>query len=245
MHPRNNNLPRILCLHGGGASATIFYVQTLKLQIELRRYFHFVFVNGPMDSQPGPGVLPIFEGAGPYFKWVTDVKVGEGTEPSEKERKREEKAVEKIIEKALAEDDGGGPFVGVMGFSQGSRVAAGLLLQQQTRKASQLEKLQFGIFFGATWPPIAAEKASFSRSDMTNEISDNQVQSIRIPTLHVQGLQDPWLAESRMLLANCCEPKSARLVEFEGGHHLPLSTKDIKRVANMILWISKPALSDN
>jgi hypothetical protein len=63
-------LPRILCLHGGGVSGQIFRIQTARLRNALRDHFTFFFVDAPFPAEPGPGVLPFFEGCGPYYKWV-------------------------------------------------------------------------------------------------------------------------------------------------------------------------------
>jgi hypothetical protein len=47
----------------------------------------------------------------------------------------------------------------------------------------------------------------------------------------VLGLQDPWLPEGKALLEKYYEPNCARMVLFQGGHHIPSKQADIDAVA--------------
>jgi predicted esterase len=212
-------LPRILCLHGGGASAIIFRIQTYRLRRQLQQHFRFIFIDAPHESTPGPGVLPVFEGAGPFFEWASWQHTEDGRTAEARET-----AVVELLDRALAQqEDGEAPFVGIMGFSQGARVAAGLLLRKQN-PAARDSHLRFGVLLAGTYPPICPPSPSTSHRNV-----------IRVPTVHMHGSDDPHLAESKTLLAESCDLAVASLMEFKGGHHLPASPDDTKRLAEMIL----------
>lgn len=46
---------RFLCLHGFGSSGAILEMQMSNLQRELDPTFELVFVDGPFESERGPG----------------------------------------------------------------------------------------------------------------------------------------------------------------------------------------------
>lgn len=224
-------LPRILCLHGGGASGTIFRIQTCRLQRALKNHFQFVFIDAPYESAPGPGVLPFFEGLGPYSRWVAwGNYVGIRTP---EEREVEEQVVSERLKEALAQEAGQGtPVVGIMGFSQGARVAAGILLRKQKGELKD-QHLSFGVLLAGTYPPICLP---------TQPGVYDQV--IRIPTVHMHGSDDVHLAQGNTLFAKSCDPLTASLMEFKGAHHLPTSPDDTKRLADMILRASEQSSLD-
>ena len=156
MPSTNTHLPRILCFHGGGSSAAIFRIQSRKIQYALRHHFRFIFVDGPFESTAGPGILPIFEGAGPYYRWHCDSSAVSVFDITESEIATERRIVREKLDRVLG-GDGGAPFVGVMGFSQGTRVATGLLLllEQLRRQGSMdLPPLSFAVLICGTYPPL-------------------------------------------------------------------------------------------
>lgn len=223
---QERRLPRILCLHGGGASGTIFRIQTCRLQRVLQEHFQLVFIDAPYESAPGPGVLPFFEGLDSYFRWVAWGNYA-GTRTPE-ERAVEEQVVTEKLEEAFAQEaDRGAPFVGVMGFSQGARVAAGILLRKQSGELKH-QHLRFGVLLAGTYPPLC-QPTHAGACD----------QPIRIPTVHMHGSDDAYLAQGNTLLAKSCDPNTASLMVFEGGHHLPTSPNDTRRLADMILRASE------
>ena len=222
----NKHLPRILCLHGGGTSAMIFAMQTRKIQHALRQHFRFVFIDGPFESPPGPGVMPFFEGCGPYWRWV-------------KTKGRSDMEVRQLLRKTLKED--GGPFVGVLGFSQGARLAAGIMVEQQDKGHVEGAKFRFAACFNGTYPAIllAQESPEASRLSSDRELpawDEAYNHHIPLPSVHVHGRMDPYVRASK-LLAQCFDVEAARVFEFENGHCLPTLTSDNDRVAEEILRI--------
>ncbi|KAH0536598.1 hypothetical protein FGG08_006531 [Glutinoglossum americanum] len=75
---------------------------------------------------------------------------------------------------------------------------------------------------------------SSTSSTSTGSLGDYR-RRVLIPSIHAQGLGDPWLPESRMLVGQCYDPRTSKVVEFEGGHHIMSSQTDIDKLANAIL----------
>ena len=217
--------PRILCLHGGGTSALIFTIQTRKVQWALNQHFEFVFIDAPFESGPGPGVLPVFEDAGPYYRWARWYEDERG------ERLRD------LIKATLEER--GGPWIGVMGFSQGGRMAAGLLWEQEQNKLHELVpgvEFKFGIFVGSGYPILHlahGPKGKFYEREHKNW-DEKYAESIHIPSIHIHGLQDGVLPMAR-LLTKCFDSKTVRVFEYEIGHLMPPEKEQNDELAQAVL----------
>lgn len=226
-------LPRILCLHGGGTSGEIFQFQTRYIQKAMENVYEFVFVDAPFESDPGPGVLPVFEGMGPFFSWITQSEDEDGS------------LVAQVIREKL--DERGGPFIGVLGFSQGARVAAGLLLEQQEAwhrqgKFTDID-FHFGILLMASCPPLlpsfyTAGPASKPTKEEQEAGAEKYAGTISIPSIHVYGRQDAIITSSK-LLTKCFDPKTVNIFEFDVDHYLPRGDGDNKQIADAVLTISQ------
>ncbi|GAB1312814.1 putative esterase afoC [Madurella fahalii] len=128
--------PRILCLHGGGTTGAIFHAQCRAL-IRGLPHFRLVFADAPFPSEPGPGILPVYEAWGPPFlRWLPwkpwHPQLDDGAAA---------RAIMSCLDKTKADDDAGGgcgPWVALLGFSQGAKLAASLLLDQQVRREKEL-----------------------------------------------------------------------------------------------------------
>lgn len=153
--------PRIACFHGGGSNSTIFSIQSAQLS-ELLCEFEFVFFDGPFERGPGPGVLPAFRNDGPFRSWFTtdpsglEVSNGSGFDG-------DEDGIERIYRLMDAKGPGG-EWVGVMGFSQGTRPAGGVLLdvQRGERKSVPGRNIRFGVLcMGGGMPMESGESVLF------------------------------------------------------------------------------------
>ena len=220
---RDHSKPTILCLHGSGTSAAIFEIQARKLVHRLSGVFEFVFANGPFQTGPGPGVLPVFRDSGPYYAWV--------------------KSSDRIVPKQVAEiletmvqgqiDTGGRPFVGV------------LLLEQERRSLVTADSqsipdgcmddvslaFRFGVFIAGTFPP-----QQFLQSATGQELPPNRV-AVGVPTVHAIGMQDPWREAGRALCLEFFDKETARLMEFDVGHVVPSREEDVDELAKEILCV--------
>ena len=197
----------------------IFNIQTIRIQRVLDPYFEFVFLDGPLHGEPGPGVIPVFEGLEPYRRW--HVKGSEG-KPA-----LTNALLQSFMEEQRRKDGRG--FVGALGFSQGARTVAGLLLEQQLKQRKEGadwggEGLSFGVMLNGTTPPLTA-----------NLTDGEKMERISVPSLHVVGRDDPWREDGLELHGKHFDQETATLVEFAVGHRLPILEEDTAKITNEIL----------
>lgn len=127
------SLPRILCLHGGGASSQAFRRQCRSLKRALSPYFRLVFADGPFICEAGPDISSVYAACGPFRRWLRWLPEHPGIDDREAAV-----AIEECIRQAMKADDdagGRGDWIGLLGFSQGGKVAASVLFETQLRKA--------------------------------------------------------------------------------------------------------------
>lgn len=177
-------------------------------------------------------------------------------------RERIEQALGKKDDGVDDDDDwnkAGQPFVGVIGFSQGARVAAGLLHQAQVQAQAQaqdrkrgdgdgwlIKGLKFGVLLNGSYPPLrqtSNPSTTLPRlSEHTQrEWNDQHEGIIHTPSIHVHGRRDPALPASK-LLTMCFDPSTATELEFDNGHHLPTSDDDTKVIVDHILRVYNESL---
>lgn len=238
-------LPRILCLHGGGTNARVFHMQCRAIQHSLKAHFRLVFAEAPFPSLAGPDVLTVYADCGPFKRWVVTA------EPNGVERQPRETwtAVQTVLGHVMDYDDAlgaTGEFVAVLGFSQGAKIAASLLLMQQ-EKPQFLGRLRrsdagfrFGVCLNGRGPLLPTDpEASWvgERFDHDTNRANNRL--LRIPTIHVHGLQDPGLGYHQVMLEDWCDSASTTLYEWDGNHRLPIKTVDVKPLADHIMRLAK------
>ena len=224
----------ILCLHGIGSSGVIFRLQLNKLRLTLEDDFEFVFMNAPNLSSAGPGVLPTFAGAEPFYRWFSE------------EASTTNDGLEKISATIRAAVDNWGStrtnpdskIVGIIAFSEGAVAACLLLWRQQMGQLPWLPTLHFATLICAAFPD---EFAAYLRDDARKHGSESAL--IDVPTLHIHGLQDWGLAPARKLVADHYKSEFADIMEFEGGRHCLNKREDYEEAArriNRLAQISVP-----
>jgi len=227
-HDSNGKLlPAILCLHGGGSNKTVFKIQARRLVWNLNKQFRFVFAQAPLEGTPGWGMLPVFASCAPFYRWVSKrFRVGEADK--EETPAEEITAVDEVIWKVMEENGGIESFAGVIGFSQGARLAPGLLLRQlieERDQGSSKWKLKFAVIIGGPFPPIAmSEKV---------DVKDYELLK-KVPTVHAWGRDDHVLPGSKAM-AEMCENENSFEMDFEGGHHLPLKDGEARDLCDLIM----------
>jgi len=157
-------LPRIACFHGGGSTASIFTVQSEQLIKLLSNTFQFVFFDAPFERDAGPGVLPIFtyDKYGPYRTWFSRSPDGTERPDGRGEDGRGEGGVERAL-RLIADEGGEGEWVGLMGFSQGTRVVGGILADQMRRREMGVPRAEgeldfrFGILCMGAMAPMVSD----------------------------------------------------------------------------------------
>ncbi|KAL3438032.1 serine hydrolase FSH [Aspergillus tetrazonus] len=261
------HLPRILCLHGGGTNARIFTAQCRALRRQLADSYRLVFADAPFLSSAGPDVTSVYGEWGPFRSWVpvpAGVDISAWAAASASSRiDVDVEAIDECIAAAMEQDDRAGAtgdWVGLVGFSQGARVAASLLYRQQRqqrmgltswsrgrdckRGATARTNYRFAVLFAGRGPLLdlgfgsgslagsSAASSSASASGSGSESASEEEEDghlLSIPTIHVHGLRDPGLEMHRDLVRSC-RPSCVRIVEWEGAHRMPITTKDVGAV---------------
>lgn len=255
--PDSKTLPRILCLHGGGVNAAIFEAQSRSLIPHLKHSFRLVWADGPFFCDPHTDIIHVYGTYAPFRRWLRWL-------PEHAEIDAET-CIEEIgyaLRTAMEDDDregATGEWVGLMGFSQGAKLAASLLLEQQAREEkarrdgtevatglTEIAKLnwRFGVLLAGRAPlsnlnpDVLKSQALVGAADISEgfefckEVDDEAI--LRKPTLHVHGMADAGLYLHRRLLHEYCEKSTATLVEWEGAHRIPLKSRDVERVVGAI-----------
>ncbi|KAG5953119.1 hypothetical protein E4U53_006855 [Claviceps sorghi] len=241
------SLPRILCLHGGGVNGRVFRLQCRILINQLANTFRLVFMDAPYTSDPHKDIVPVYGELGPFYRWLPwNDKRPASTADSD---------IVNVCLKAMDGDDGSGPWVGVLGFSQGAKIAISLLWAQT--RAERLwgpgyakTDFKFGVIMAGSAPIVHLDmRLPRSRHVADAAMSSNSFDDwpdapdgdhvVAIPTLHVHGLQDPGIEKHKMLLALYCTPGQTRLVEWDAGHRLPIKTSDVQQVVGNVLDMAR------
>ncbi|KAG5982371.1 hypothetical protein E4U55_002001 [Claviceps digitariae] len=254
--PDTLSLPRILCLHGGGVNARVFRLQCRALINHLAPTFRLVFLDAPYPASPHQDIQAVYGSFGPFYSWLP------WTEPepeSESEPHHHRDLILQTCLQGMHRDAGSGPWVGVLGFSQGAKIAISLLWAQQRRAALPLDSnagpdadpantaFRFGVLMAGS-PPIVHLDARVPPTRHIARHATMQSHSFRdwpdgpygehvveAPTLHVHGLRDEGLMRHRRLMGLYCRPGRVRLVEWEGGHRLPIRRGDVDMVVENVV----------
>ncbi|KAL4945214.1 serine hydrolase FSH [Aspergillus oleicola] len=291
----NSHLPRILCLHGGGTNATIFSAQCRSLSSELQGQFRLIFANAPFYSGPGPDVESVYANWGPFRSWVRPPKTATPTSTADARVIKpvewtsatlDINAVDTALENAIAEDDrqgGKGEVMGLLGFSQGARMAGCLLLRRQLQEQQKQKRqrkrnkdengldqdvifepdgplpgenengngYRFAVLIAGRGPLIDLDFAQRMRVHFHSHVNGNGngngnlppsfplPQQLHLPTIHIHGMRDTNLALNRDLLYCDCVEDTARLIEWDGDHRVPIKTEDVAPVVNAICDVAR------
>ncbi|KAK4238978.1 serine hydrolase FSH [Achaetomium macrosporum] len=230
--------PRLLLLHGGGTSPSIFGLQARKLALLLQPHFDLVFLQAPLPCPAGPGVLPFFDGCGPFFCWMDD-------RTPEAEARYWVEGMNQVV----AEVERLGPFVGVLGFSQGAKVAMEVVrrLERVHRGACGDEKEEGAC---PSWFKVVVTvcgTAPFQGGVEGRLVRDGQQEArdkgfreslaggvVKAQSVHLIGEEDPWRPESEKLVEFFDEVRRT-VIRFKGEHHMPRDNETNGQVARLIL----------
>ncbi|KAK3669416.1 hypothetical protein LTR78_010721 [Recurvomyces mirabilis] len=242
--PRDTTpLPRILCLHGGGVTAEVFRMQARSL-IKFLPDFRLVFADGPFYCNPGPGIVPVYEDCGPFRRWLRWLPEHPAID--------DESAVEEVmynINTAKEEDEGTGPWVGILGFSQGAKLTSSLLYEQQVRLEKEGKsgtEYKFGVLLAGRSPIVSFSDLSRSSATVAaGAISEGFLfegvspHVLRIPTIHVHGLNDAGLHLHRKMLGQYHDPETVTVIEWDGTHRVPIKKMDVEPITDAIYKLAR------
>ncbi|EQL02221.1 hypothetical protein G6O67_000130 [Ophiocordyceps sinensis] len=263
------HLPRILCLHGGGTNAQIFRMQCRAFKYHLGREFRFIFAQAPYPSKPGPDVTSVYSKYGPFRGWLRPVDEAEDRDLCATEASL---LIQSSINTAIDADNhlgATGEVVGVLGFSQGARIAASLLYNQQLRcqqlgddsekrreGAMAWPNFRFAVLLAGrgrlVWlmpdvpmpeglvPPLQpADMPPLLLDDAASWDNLKLQDKLMLPTVHVHGVKDVGLDFHRQMAKRYCAPSSSTVVEWQGEHRVPLKTRDVFLVADQMLRLAR------
>lgn len=236
------HLPRLLCLHGGGTNALIFRMQCRVLEKHLGHTFRLVYAQGPVTGvEPGSDVTSVYKDYGPFRGWLRDNRT-----PGVWTSRDLAAGIDAALALAMTADDAAGAtgdWVGLLGFSQGAKVAASILYRQQRCGGSGF---RLAVLFAGRGPLVwlmpelplppglvdAATPFTLPAPAWLPRGSDEHI--LWLPTIHVHGLKDPGLDRHRDLLREYCNPLQATLLEWEGDHRMPIKSRDVEIIVQQI-----------
>lgn len=202
-------------------SLTKVYAAPLIHELQKDNNASFYFVEGDVESGPGPGIEGIFEG--PYVMFY---KFPRSIDDDDTSLNRAYELLQEVIE----ED---GPFDGVLGFSHGGTLAFGFLAHLFKTNPYEPPPFRCAIFMNAPAP--------FRMDHYDNVIMEDGLKGlIDIPTLHIAGTNDFAYPYSLKLYA-LCDPRLSTLFLHEKGHQIPSDARNVKRIATAIRELGNKA----
>lgn len=127
-----------------------------------------------------------------------------------------------------------GPFDGIIAFSQGSALAATLLVQQ-ARQESAMNALKLAIFFsgGIAADPDLLETGLIAPMNRASEEG-----TIQIPTVHIWGRIEKGESDWPPQLLKLCKAQLREEFQHEAGHEIP-GSKDRAAVTSIVQIIRR------
>ncbi|KAF2738740.1 hypothetical protein EJ04DRAFT_541153 [Polyplosphaeria fusca] len=240
--------PTLLTFHGSGSNGTVHTVQLARLSRLLKPHFDIVSLEGPFPSAAGPGVLPFFEGCGPFKRWLPphekiDVEGIKRGDASSNMSPEVESLVKSTVTKIRSD---GGRVAGLIGFSQGTRVVAGLLKGTEIRRAvstNEEDWCDFGFALSVCDshpPPMipGSVREVLEKSGLGDEERERLLtEKIRLPSLHVLGEKDEWKWTGKMLIEQSyhVEKGMTEVREMDMGHHYPVIAEETELVKDWVM----------
>lgn len=158
------------------------------------------------------------------------------------------KEVEKLVRETVSRiQTNGGRVVGVIGFSQGTKVVAGLLRGAQIRRETGargeewLGAFRFGLSVCGSYPPPLVPGAVGRLPEVVRRDEGERErlwgEKIQAPVLHVQGEQDEWKWAGDGLIEGCFEVAEGKSVveRWDMGHHYPTRVEESERMRDWLV----------
>ncbi|KAH7082228.1 hypothetical protein FB567DRAFT_100934 [Paraphoma chrysanthemicola] len=250
--------PTLLAFHGSGSNATVHRVQLARLMRVTNPYFEIEVLEAPFPSPAGPGVLPFFDGCGPFKRWLPPTeKVSVETMRNGGSTSGMPVEVETLVrETVLRIQSEGGKVIGLIGFSQGTKIVAGLLRATQLRHSLPALAsnpnlswcdFSFALDVCASYPPPLFPPSITAQlpADQADALLKGKIE---IPAFHVLGAQDEWNWAGRGMIErfyDVSEGGKSELVEWEMGHHYPVKPEESQRIGEWLVERLKEVEGEN
>ena len=206
--------------------------------------FRLVFADGPFFCDPGPGIVPVYQDYGPFRRWLRWLP-----EHPEIDDDAATEEVMYAIETCKREDAGDGPWVGLMGFSQGAKLSSSLLYHQQILREKEGRAdtdYKFAVLLAGRSPIVSFDEYSRGPACVApGAISEGfhfegeSPHVLRLPTIHVHGTNDAGLHLHRKMLKQYHDPKAATLIEWDGAHRVPIKKTDVEKITDEIYRVAR------
>ncbi|KAF3006745.1 hypothetical protein E8E13_009807 [Curvularia kusanoi] len=245
----NSTKPTLIAFHGSGSNATIHTVQLARLNRVLKDHFTIESLEAPFPSPAGPGILPFFDGCGPFARWLPPsekvtievMKAGTSTTELSKE-------VERLVRDTVQRiNTNGGRVVGLIGFSQGTKVVAGLLRASQLRKElgskgeDWLASFHFALSVCESYPPPLLPPSLLKLPEIASKSEEEKEELLRkkisAPVLHIQGEQDEWKWAGDAMISGHYELGEGKSIaeKWDMGHHYPQKVEESERMRDWLV----------
>ncbi|KAL8657371.1 MAG: hypothetical protein Q9226_001980 [Calogaya cf. arnoldii] len=248
-----NTIMKIICLHGAGANSNILKTLLAPMIYELAKsdQVDFFFIDGRVGCAPAIGLAEQYDG--PYYRFLNndaphDSQLGGLARSVSKSVAGPEDFAREMARQGMASADSSqacdyveqqveqhvnGPFDAVLGFSEGSSVAASLMLRRAAQ--GKLPLFKFAIFFCAVVP--------FRFNDKGLLLADERPERIEVATLHIVGARDP-VRLAGVSLYNLCDQRLAAFYDHGKGHTIPWGpqTENITKWVREIMQRAQMAL---
>lgn len=207
----------VLCLHGFAQNGAVFSAKASGIRKMLKKAgYHTIFIDAPIKLTPAD--LP-FAASSLGADDKADEVDFRGWVYTQADRFDIQPSLD-VVKKAYEEH---GPFIGIMGFSQGSGIVGAIIssFNEVVGDEKAIDSLKFAILY--------------SGFKFDNESVQNYYEKrITLPTLHVMGELDTLVSNERsQVLADLCD--NAVVLKHPGGHYCP-STKDLLKTE--VAWVS-------
>lgn len=181
----------------------------------------FHFLEGEVDSDPGPGIAGYYDG--PYYSYYRFPRSFSAEDDDESEILE---AYDLLYECISIH----GPFDGVLGFSHGGTLAAGFLIHHAKMLPQEPPLFRCAIFVNSL-PPFRMHPGEYP------VIDEGLEGYIQIPCVNVAGAKDP-LFECSLALHQICDPQRSTFVVHGKGHDIPTDQKNVAIMATAIRKLS-------
>ncbi|KAJ5605450.1 hypothetical protein N7510_008231 [Penicillium lagena] len=236
---------RLLCLHGWGTNQKILRSQLSMIVVLYNREFlthydhagglindlerdntaTFHFLEGDIDSDPGPGIGGFYEG--PYYSYYRFPRT---FSPEDSDESDIHEAYDMLYETIALE----GPFDGILGFSHGGTLAAGFLIHHAKVYPTEPALFRCAIFVNSL-PPFRMDPGE------RPVVEDGLDGYITIPSVTIGGTKDP-LFDYSLALHQICDRRRSIFAVHSKGHDIPNDRKNVAVMAAAIRKLSMQAL---
>lgn len=210
---------KILCLHGFVQNGSVFARKSSGLRKALGKLgYETVYLNAPVkvsgDDLPFDTSASTF---GSEESSASDFRSWWPYNIASQDHYTIDQALETI--KTSIEEDG--PYVGVIGFSQGAGLA-GILCNIIETLSPKQGPFKFAVFYSGFRAQPEALQHYYDKK-------------ITTPSLHILGSLDTVVSEERsMKLYDACTEDTRQLLNHPGGHFVPNSKPLVKSVLDFV-----------